>query len=192
MLGKAYLDVFKSLRNPTVFSELETQLIEMGVRAGSLDQSFATEMAAQAHGDVLQRMRGGNKISQLAQRITGYGLWPFKFSEGINRRVSFLAAIRLAQEKGGIGLSVDELFQAGRDAVDKTQFEYSRWARMPIARGGRKLGSIAPLLFMFQSYMQGTLYFYATQPGRGRALVAMLLMAGLMGLPGAEDVSDFL
>lgn len=189
-LAQAYADVFRSLHNPTKLTEFESRMIQQGIQAGFIDESFATEMAAASHGDVLSRARGRSPLGQKLSKLTELGLFPFRWSEGINRRVSFLASLRLAQESG----ITDEtqLFEAARKTVDTTQFEYSRWARMPIARGGGKLGSLAPVLLMFQSFTQGALYFYATQPGRGRAMVAMLLAAGLMGLPGAEDLTDII
>lgn len=188
VLSKTYIDAAKALRNPDVYTEEEGQLLEMGVQAGFINQSLATEAAAMSHGEGLHRMTSKTTLAKAGNWISNMGLWPFKATEGLNRRVSFIATVRLAKEKGITDQR--DLFELGRDVVTNTQFEYERPYRMPITRGNRGLGAIAPVLFMFQSFLQGTLYFYATQPGRGRALVAMLALAGIMGLPGADDMAD--
>ena len=190
VLAGAYRDVFRAMRNPEAFSDLENQLLEQGIKGGFLNESFATELAAQDHGSLLARQIPKGQFGRMAGRLTDWGLLPFKATESVNRKVSFLGKIRLMQEQGITDPT--QLFEGGRETVQTTQFEYNRWARIPLTRGNTKLGSLAPVAFMFKSYLQGAIWFYAKEPGRGRAVAAMLLLGGLMGLPGSEDVSDII
>jgi hypothetical protein len=48
------------------------------------------------------------------------------------------------------------------------------------------------VLFLFKQYLQNTLFFVAADPGRSRYLAMMFMMAGISGLPFAEDAMDLL
>ena len=72
---------------------------------------------------------------------------------------------------------------AGRDAVNRTQFQYTQEARPRFMRG--RLG----VLFMFFMFAQNSTFFAVKEPGRIRYLLMLMAMAGIMGLPGAEDMA---
>jgi hypothetical protein len=161
----------------------ETKLIQRAVSEGFLNESFASEVAGMANGNILSRMLPGHTFDKLARRTTELGTLPFRVSEEFNRRTTFLAAIRLALQRGD---SPEAAFQYARKAIETTMFEYARWNRVAIARGKKSV------LFIFKTYLQHALYFYATQPGKGRALLAMAVLGGLQGLPGADDLLEAL
>jgi hypothetical protein len=130
----------------------------------------------------------------------------FQQSEKMNRRVVFRAAWELALanpdapylaelqgtnelEFNGLreeGFSPIEAraYIAGRDAVDRTQYEYASWARPRFMRGRKGV------IFTFFMFLQNSTYFAFKSPGATRYWIMMLFMAGMMGLPGAEDLAS--
>ncbi len=164
------------------------QLIARGVKEGWLDQSYATEVAGMAHGNVLSRMfpsslPGGYRLDKLARAVTEFGTTPFKISEEWNRRVSAVAAFMMARSRGE---NFEKAVLFAKDTVQRTQGEYSRWNRIPLARGKMAVP------FIFKTFLQNSLYFAARDPGGRRYLLAMLVFAGAVGLPLAEDILESL
>ena len=187
-LTKAMTDIRKLwARGKGLETDLQTA-IEKGIEAGFLDESLATELAAVAEGSNLQALLPGTflrseKGARMVRKAASYGAWMFQKAEKVNRLQTFAAAFRLAREGG---LTEAQAFEAARDAVEKTQFEYARWNRPEFMRGKKSV------IFLFWQYMQNTLYFAATDKGRARFLFMMLMMAGLSGLPFADDFMDML
>ena len=186
---------------------VDYQLIRMGVKQGFLDESQATELANTASGSVLTRMRYGTQVQRGLNKFAEWGAWMFQQTEQMNRRVTFRAAVQLAREnptapylkelkrtmhgdyidainEHGLSEADAAAFLAGKDAVRTTQFEYASWARPRFMRG--RLGT----LFVFQMYTQNILWFASQSPGGRKYLLTLLLMGGLMGLPGAEDLAS--
>ena len=153
---------------------------------GIIDESLATELAGQAHGDLItQMMPGQNRATDTARRGLGAFLrgstFMFQAAEKYNRRVVSVATYRLARKAGmDHNTAIDE----AREALRATQFEYARWNRAAFMRGK------AGVFFVFMQYLQNILFFVAREPGKGRYLMMMFLAAGLQGLPGAEDLMD--
>lgn len=184
-LGKAMRDVSLFYRRGKALEPSERQMFEILINEGIIDESLATELAAAAEGDVLTRYLPGNGIGQSVasgvRTFSKWGAFPFQMTEKFNRRITALAAYRLAKAHG-----MDEVKAVGeaREALRNTQYEYAKWNRPAFMRGK------AGLIFLFQSYLQNTLYFATRTPGRGRYFMLLLLSAGLAGLPGAEDLLD--
>jgi hypothetical protein len=127
----------------------------------------------------------------------------FRLTEQYNRRVSALAAFRLARAKGE---DYNSAFQHAKDATAQTQFEYGKVNRSEIMRGA--LG----VPFVFMNYMQQFLsmlnaapLYAAKQAGIYNGQItkeqmktslymtaALLSMGGIMGLPGAEYMVELL
>ena len=172
-----------SLGNP----DLEWGL-DQGIKAGFLNESLATELASVAEGSNLSRLLPGTFLRSEAgaarvRQLSHWGAYLFQTAEKLNRFQVFTAAWRLAQ-KANPQASREDLFREAREAVDTTQYEYARWNRPEFMRGKKSV------FFMFFNYLQNTLYFASKVPGRGRFFMALLFMAGLQGLPGAEDLMD--
>ena len=187
--------------------DFEMKMLKIAVEQEFIDESMATELAAVAEGAVLARMRLGNEVTRTMSWLADKAAWLFQQSEKFNRRIVFRAALKLAMEKPGAkylkelerqhraefeelvrekGLSAKEAraFLAAKDAVIATQFEYARWARPRFMRGRK--GTV----LTFYMFTQNMLFFAARQAGRGRMLLMLLAMGGLMGLPGAEDLNE--
>lgn len=140
------------------------------------DGTLAGDAAANAH----------NALSKIGL------LWgrPFAMAEQFNRRATFIAAYRLAVEKG-----MDDPAGFAKTAIDDTQFVYTKASRPQWARG-----AVGSVLFTFKtysiSYVELLKRMAANGPeGRKAALVAvatLVLMSGIDGLPGAGDMDDLI
>lgn len=210
-LVKTYANVRQVYASPTkaakAFSPADAKLIDLGINEGFLDESFAAQLAGIAEGGNLLKTRSGNQVHKRLLQIQQLGSLMFKTAEKINRRVTFLTTVRLARANPKAkylaqvqtqyslelqdlvqnqGLSLDEAtaFLAGKDAVRSTQFEYSAWAR-PRFMEGRKSA-----FFTFFMFTQQMLWFIQNSPGNTRYLLLLLGVAGVMGMPGAEDMEN--
>jgi hypothetical protein len=73
---------------------------------------------------------------------------------------------------------------AAREANWSANYENARWNRPEFMRGKKSA------FFLFGNYLQNTLYFATHDPGAIRYWLGLLVLAGAMGLPGADDVAD--
>lgn len=182
-LTRAYKTAVTAMRNPKILEDDIQQLIEQGMNESWLDESLATELALAASEKNLDKSLPRKFRQQAAMKISYYGSLPFHVAEKMNRHVTAIAAYRLAkaQNKGH-----DSSVIAARDAVEKSQYEYARWARPKFMRG-----KVRGTVFVFQNYMQNTLYFaLGGDPGAMRMMLVLFLVAGLQGLPFGENLMD--
>lgn len=179
----------------------EEWALKRAIQEGWIDESNAAELAGMADGGM---MRG--KHAELVRRTQEAAAYLFHQAERANRRITMLAAYRLAMrdpqnkyvleiadanpqqiarmsmESGGqITRDQAKAFLVAKDAVRTTQYEYARWNRPKFMRGK------ASVVFLFYQYLQNTLHFAGNDPGKWRFLGTLLATAGIMGLPGAED-----
>jgi hypothetical protein len=207
-LTKASLDLRKGYRLTASLPKDEQDAIAKGVEQGFLDESQAAELAATAQGGNMARFLPGTEVQRTLMWLADKSAWMFQQVEKLNRRVVFRAAYRLAkaqpgtqylnqlvasnqmlyQDLLGLGWKPENAaaFIAGRDAVERSQFEYASWARPKFMRGKKGV------LFTFFMFQQNMLWMFKNSPGGTRALFAMLAAAGLMGLPGADDLDQFI
>jgi len=181
------------LTNPKKVSDDLVELIQTGMHEGWIDESLATELAMARTDGIVDRMlpldvKGKFRARELRKlgkhfyfKAAHYGAMPFHTVEKFNRTVTAIAAYQLSREKG---ISHSNAIGEAKEAVQRTQYEYALWARPELMRG--KKGA----LFLFKSYMQGSLFFALEDPGAWRYLLILMVTAGLQGLPGAEDFLD--
>jgi hypothetical protein len=187
-LTKAMADVSRVFATGKGYNNLEMEMMEELRRRGVIDESLATELAGIAEGSTLSRLLpGGHKRSRTAVKglrmINNVGTFLFHSAEKANRRVTALAAYRMARKQGMDHTAATE--EAHR-AVDKTQYEYARWNRARFMRGQKSV------IFLFMQYIQQTLHFLIRDPGSFRALMVLVALGGLQALPFAEDIEDIL
>lgn len=155
------------------------------MQEGFIDQSYAMELAGMAGGGWLSRFHVTNQAGYYAREFTHALMVPFEMGERINRRVSFIAALRLARQAG---LSENDAYLNARQVVYDTQYEYSRWNRPELLRGKKGI------VFMFMQYVLNTLFFAMGGANKWysawRWWALMLYATGLMGLPFAENAKD--
>lgn len=203
-LTKAVLDYRNLITgNTEKITDQELANRSRALAQGFLNESQATELAGTAEMRGMARMMPGNAADRFLMHASHWSAWMFHNAETFNRDVTFLAATRLALENPTApriqalkklpefarlvaeGETEENAlaFLAGKDAVDETQFNYARHAR-PRFMQGRK-GSV----FTFFMFTQKMLFFAAKDPGAARFWLIMLGTAGLMGLPGADDLN---
>jgi hypothetical protein len=201
-LTKAMKDMRKMLTNGMKFDPDLSAAITAGQDAGFLTESIATELAAIAEGSNLQRLLPGSFIksatqARLTRNASEWGAYMFQKMEQFNRYQTFIAAYRLHRTKMLKELghtNIDQVtgldkeavhkqaYLAGRESIEKTQFEYARWNRPKFMRGRPSS------LFLFKMYTQNALYFVATDPAKMRYLGMLVALSGLAGIPGSDDL----
>ena len=166
----------------------EKAMLEALQAEGLIDESLASELASVAHGDVITwLLPSDNPLTDKARRglyrFSQASTFMFQTAEKFNRRIVALAAYRLAKRVGMTqGLAISE----AREALRRTQFEYAQWNRPEMMRGKKSV------LFVFMQYLQNILYFVTRDPGKWRHMLMLFLVAGIQGLPGAEDLLDLI
>ncbi len=188
-LTKAMADVGNFFRNGVnKYSPEAQEMFDILTAEGIIDESLATELAQQAHGDMISRvLPAENKIVRGGQRawngLARGSTIMFQAAEKLNRRVVAKAVFEMARKQG---MTQTQAISEAREALRTTQFEYARWNRAAFMRGKKGV------LFVFMQYLQNTLYFVSRDPGAVRYAMMMFMAAGLQGLPGAEDLMDVL
>ncbi len=203
-MRKATTDLHKLLTLSAKLPQDEVDATRKGIEMGFLDESMATDLAGASQYGVLGRIIPGSAIERGRQKLAYASAFLFQTAEKINRRVAFTAAYRLAKSDP-TNSHVQEVIAAnqllykdllaqgwtpsnagafifGRDAIDRTMFNYSAYARPEFVRGRK--GAV----FAFWMFKQNMLYFYKNDPGAVRALMILGATAGLMGLPFADDL----
>jgi hypothetical protein len=167
------------------------KLVARGIRELFLDESLAVELAGAAQGDIMSRVLPSNPASRVIHRVGHLASLPFQFTERITRRLVFIATARL--ELQGVtnpnAEQVERAYQAGRDAVRETIFEYQKWNRPRFMRG-----KLSPI-FLFWTFMQHMLVTLGGGYGGKHAMRVWAMLwvaAGTMGLPLAENIADLL
>jgi len=184
--------------------------LKIAVREGVVDESQASELAGVAQGvhltgalpHYLQRT-SIPKISFLSSVL-------FQTTEKLNRRGVFRAGWHLYHKTKtekktkdyvqelqkahmlefrhltAMGMTRDQInaYLVAKDVTRRTQYQYAEHSRAKFMRGKKGV------LFVFYQFLQQTLYFASREPGAWRFWLMLLFFAGLMGLPGAEDIND--
>lgn len=195
-------------RKATIASiqEVEMEALAQGHEEGFIDESQAAELAALTEGSSLLAAVPGVDLAKRWRQLTNLSMMMFQQVEQYNRRVTFRAAWNLAiknpnlpwlkQLQGKHSLQLARLkamhprwtdaqataFLAAKETVTSTQFEYARYARPKFMQGRKGVA------FMFYLFTQNMLFMLGNNKGiLPRYLLGMMVMGGMMGLPGAED-----
>jgi hypothetical protein len=154
----------------------------------------ASRGSRMATSNVIWRMME-NKYPQLrytSRLLDAAGsLWGgfFSMAEQYNRQVSFIAAYKMAKAQG---MSKEDSFDLAKDAIQETQFNYSKSSRSNFGRG-----AVGATVLTFKSFLINYLEFLTRLAQRDKKAFAMavgvlFLLAGAQGLPGADDLDDVL
>lgn len=156
------------------------------------------QLMAQARGAGMLRSGDGTRPGDLRAKAgnlweQGKVLWgqPFALAEQFNRRSTFIAAYRTAQDQG-----MADPAAFARKAVLETQFVYSKATKPKWARG-----AVGGTLFTFKTYsvsyleLMHRMWNQGGPEGKravGWALAMLLLMSGAGGVPFMEDAEDLI
>lgn len=158
--------------SPQEIHQLQAEAVKKGAGIGALARMFGVK------GDM------ANKLDDLSKR--GLFAWGSMFSmaEQFNRRATFIAAYRIAQQTGKA-----DPFAFAEKAVVETQGIYNRGNRPDWARG-----AVGATVFTFKQYSISYMEFLKRLPPKERAiaLVILVLAAGLQGIPFADDLDDLI
>lgn len=110
----------------------------------------------------------------------------FSLAESFNRHATFMAAYKIAEEKG---MAADDAYEFSKKSVYETQFIYSKANRPNWARG-----AVGATLFTFKQFSISYIEFLKRLPAKERALALgiLILAAGMQGMPGADDLDDLI
>jgi hypothetical protein len=122
-------------------------------------------------------------------------MWPFTYTEQLNRRTTALATYRLHRarlEASGVTNTQELRSKATAEAnkaVDETQGNYDMYNRPQIARG-----NIFQYPFMYKQFVLTSVQLLWAMPPKARLmyLTMMFLAAGLKGFPFADDLFDLI
>lgn len=199
-MSKAYTDImgakvnrksgFNAAQSPKLTAE-ERQAISTLQDEGVIDLTQAHDLAAATNRDIGNQARSRTSFAiARAMKIVG---WTFHVPEVMNRQVTALMAYRLETDKGG---SVEQAMDAAREAIKRTQFDYSSSNRARYMQG-----NVARVVTQFKQFSQNMTYFLGRaayqalkdeDPDVRRIARRQILstfavtgaMAGSMGLPG--------
>lgn len=133
----------------------------------------------------------GQEYSLSGRTQEAVKLWmtPFRLAEQYNRVSAFIAAYKVAKSNN---LSNEAAHAQAQEAVFGTQFRYDEANRPALADSG--VGSLFLVFKSFPIFMMETMTFLAkTNPKSAVFMLGMLvLMAGVEGLPFAEDLEDLI
>lgn len=186
-ISKAYIEVLSAnmrggLQNTV--SPADFQMLERGNREGFINESTASEVGAISSGSLMSSYFEKSRFAEYyMRRALLNSVAMHKATEVLNRRVTFLAALKVGRSQGLVG---EALYQFAVKAVDMTQFEYSRWNKPSIMRG-----KTAPI-FLFKQYQQHQLYYEASMEAGWRHYLALAAIAGLKGLPLYTELAALL
>lgn len=150
---------------------------------------------------ILARLPGGESLRARAQgAATLWGAF-FGMAENFNRRITLLAAYKMAQEMGQAKLKTKgftDAYAFAKRAVEETQGVYAKENRPNWARGTGTFGAVGVAAFTFKQfsiqYVELVSRMYKSgHEGKKAALLMlglMVLASGLQGLPGADDMDD--
>jgi hypothetical protein len=169
--------------------------LKRGEDLGIVSPQEVHQLMAQAQGKGKLQTGDGTKMGDAAAKVNNglakLGLaWGKVFSaaEQFNRRVTFIAAYKLARDQG----MADPMAFAEK-AIAETQGVYNKGNKPNWARG-----AVGGTLFTFKQYSIGYLEFLRRMWGNGPegkkavglALGVLFLMSGLGGMPGSDDLDD--
>lgn len=136
----------------------------------------------------------GRKITgnPTAQKFIQVWMFPFSYSEQFNRRTTLLAAYRGEYDRQrASGLDHNQADLAARAAasraVDATQGDYAQYNRPAFFRGG-----LQSFIYMYKQYpiLMVQLLKNMNYEGRIIMLGSLLLLSGVRGIPGSDDILD--
>jgi hypothetical protein len=171
-------DALKRAEDDGVVSPQEVhQLMAQSQGKGALQSGDGTKL-----GDAAAKAN-----NTLAKVSLGWGKL-FGAAEQFNRRVTFIAAYKLARDEG-----MADPFAFAEGAIRETQGVYNKGNKPQWARG-----AVGATLFTFKQYSIAYVEFLQRMWGNGpegkkavaMALMVLFLMSGLGGMPGADDLDD--
>jgi len=167
------------------FTVAEARFMQKEVGGGTMQAALTNSLLGSARG----KFRSG---ATKAAAETWMSL--FNYTEQHSRRATGLAAFRMAYARAlAEGKDAATAFEVADkfavDMIDNTLGEYAMYNRPAMFRG-----DVRQFLFMFKMFPVNSIQMLAALPRKEQllALVILAMLAGLKGLPFAEDLMDII
>lgn len=197
--GGAASALTNAVREAMTGKVADTELAKAMQRAadeGKVDPQEVHHLYREGMSTMIDRLPTGNDLKARAQGFST--LWGafFGAAENFNRRITFIAAYRMAKADATLG----DPYKFAIRAIDETQGIYNKSNRPNWARGTGSFGALGVAAFTFKqysiAYVELLVRMAKSGPQGKRAALAMLgmlvLASGLQGLPGMEDLEDLI
>lgn len=214
-MGRAYKDALKMVTYKRGLEMFDPESAPADIRA-ELQEAWASGMFVplqtyEIMATARQRNVGGRKIARGFNNLIQGTAIMFSFAERLNRLVTFIASARLAS-KPGVKARAMQVY--GKNAlarqtmlknwspsaladfmIDETQFRMGKANRPTIMRG------VGAWIMQFKGFVMQSLeswFRWGSQNGTAGvkatalSLGAMVLMGGLWGFPGSDDLRDMI
>ena len=198
-MARAVNDMRKSLTDKNFrYEDSLAKALKAAEDDGTVSPQEIHQLMSQSRGAGALRSGDGTRVGNARAAASnaweqGKVLWgqPFALAEQFNRRSTFIAAFRIAEQQGMASPA-----EFARTAVLETQFVYSKANKPKWARG-----AIGGTLFTFKTYsvsyleLMNRMWKQGGPEGKravGWAVAMLLLMGGAGGLPFAEDLEDLI
>ena len=197
-----YDTIYKIANDP---DELAKYNIEQDEANAMLEATGAGVLQAAQFNALVGTSRGGRASNNYNGAIKAW-MSMFSYTEQLNRRATFLASYRLERERilatdypnqGGFAQlpeAEQEVVQQramafATKAVNTSQGEYAMYNRPEMARG-----NLAQYIFMYKQFVIVSVQLMKGLSPKGRIamLGTLFVLAGLSGLPFADDLSDLI
>lgn len=190
--------------NKRAFAADLQKAIEEAEADGTLSPQEVHNLLKQARGQNPLSAGDGTKYGNTKAAVQntwsrvglGWGAF-FSLAEQINRRVTFVAAYRMAQDQG-----MADPAEFARKSIKETQFVYNKASRMQWGRGAIggtlltfKTYSVSYIELMHRLWTQGEKGSPERAAGRKAAWImigTLFLLGGGGGLPFMEDMEDII
>ena len=193
--GKAMADALKLISRGIRNDDDLKQALKRAEDEGVVSPQEVHQLMAQAQGKGQLQSGDGTRVGDAMAKTNNFvaklGLgWGKLFSaaEQFNRRITFIAAYKMAREQG-----IDNPFAFAEKAIAESQGIYNKGNKPNWARG-----AVGGTLFTFKQYSIAYVEFLRRMWGNGPegkkavglALAVLFMTAGLGGMPGADDLDD--
>ncbi len=193
---KALAGAVKSAATGKVSDARLAAALQRAADDGKVDAQEVHHLYHEGMASAINALPAGNDLKARAQGFAT--LWGsfFGAAENFNRRITFIAAFRMAEADAALG----DPYEFATRAIDETQGIYNKSNRPNWARGTGSFGAVGVAAFTFKqysiAYVELLVRMVKSGPQGKRAAMAMLgmlvLASGLQGLPGAEDLEDLI
>ena len=208
-----YLSQFGTMKaakmlTASVASAINPKLVPAGIRAalrraqeeGIVEAQEIHHLYQEGMRPILSRLPGGESMRARAQGAAA--LWGslFGMAENFNRRITFLAAYKMAAQDQALIRKFGSAYEFARRAVEETQGIYAKENRPDWARGTGPLGAVGVAAFTFKQYsiqyVELLSRMWKSGPegkkAAGLMLGILILASGLQGIPFADDLEDLI
>ena len=184
------------------------------IRQGKIDTGQAAELGTFAESGRFDKLRLGSGPQKFWRNFQWVNMYMFQHAERFNREWVFKAAYDLAMAepnnkhvlelsdargaekldimaRTGLSEEAANALLVAREAIDRTQGVYQQWDRPKFLRPAKGFGGqVLPAMQIFFSFTQQTMFQLFNNPGGMKMLFMIGLLAGMSGLPGAEDLDN--